>query len=686
MLAMAAAVVPAASARTVESDYVRAEWIPESTHLQPGTPVTLGLKLSHAPEWHTYWINPGESGLPTTVDWDLPPGFETGELRWPAPEWKTLMGLVSFGYGGEIMALVDITPPAALPPGQDVEIRGELGWLECADVCIPGGGPFSFSLPVREEPPSPDPEVESLFARARAAIPADAAADGWQATLTTRPGELDIAITPPEDVIPTADGEIRFFPEQEAVFDLADGLPVSREDGMFRIRGRLLPESVVRPDSIRGVLAASDGWSGDGEPAAIWIETAPGAEAASPPPLPHSLWVIAMLAFAGGILLNAMPCVFPVISLKILGFVNMAGSDPRRVWRHGLLFAAGVMTSFWVLAAALLALKASIPSIGWGYQLSQPGFVVGMTVLFLLLSLNLFGVFEIGTSLIGVGANAHQGGATGTFLSGVLATLVATPCTGPFMGTAIGVAMTQPAAVGMAIFTALGAGMALPYLLLSRFPQWLKRLPKPGPWMESLKHFMGFLLMGFVLYLVWLFTELRGSAGLSRMLIGLLVVAVAGWVYGRWGALGRPTGTRIRSVAAAAVLLAAGTAYAVIAPPEDPWVDYSPKLVEDLRESGQPFFIDFTAAWCVTCQANKKAVLNTESIQEAFQERGVTLVRADWTEQEEPISSALAAFGRRGVPLYVLYPGGRDAEPILLPELLLKSIVLDALQHVDPSP
>jgi thiol:disulfide interchange protein DsbD len=675
-----------ASARTVVSDHVRAEWIPESTHLQPGVPLVLGLKLAHAPQWHTYWINPGESGLPTTVEWDLPEGFAAGELQWPTPEWMSLMGMVSFGYGGEIMALVEITPSATLPPNGEVELRGELMWLECADSCIPGGGPFSFSLPVRNEPASPDAAVQAQFTRARATLPDDGT--GWNATMTAdSPNTVSLSITPPPTATPPGDiGEVRFFPAREGLFDLTVGLPVTWEDGTFRIRGTLLPEPITRPDSIRGVLAASTGWAGGAEPAATWIEAVADTASAAATPLPHSLWVIAMLAFAGGILLNAMPCVFPVISLKILGFVNLAGSDPRKIWRHGLLFAAGVLVSFWALAAALLAIKASVPSIGWGYQLSQPGFVVGMTALFFLLSLNLFGVFELGSSLTGLGAHAGGSGPLGTFLSGVLATLVATPCTGPFMGTAVGVAMTQPAHVGMAIFTALGAGMATPYLLLSRFPQWLNRLPKPGPWMETLKQFMGFLLMGFVLYLVWLFADLRGQAGLSRILAGLLLVALGAWTYGRWGALARPTPTRIRAAITAALLLAAGIAYAAIAPPEDVWVEYTPKRIEQLKASGKPFFIDFTASWCVTCQANKKAVLNTQSIQDAFQQHDVTLVRADWTQQQEPITSALAAFGRRGVPLYVLYPGGLNNNPILLPELLLKSTVLDALQSIDPIP
>lgn len=668
-----------AGAQGVSSEHVRAEWMAEDSHVQPGTPFVLGLKLSHALHWHTYWINPGESGLATSVQWDLPDGFTAGPLAWPTPQWMTLMGLTSFGYDAEIMALVEITPPASLTPGEPVRLAGELMWLECADLCVPGGGPFALTLPVADDAPTPAADRTAVFARARAGLPADG--EGWSAVLTPSVAGVEIKVTPPDG--PAVTGTLfQFFPVDAEVFDYAPGLPVSQQDGILQIQATWSSVGVARPDTIRGVLAAPEGWTGDGEPASVWIDASPAGSSAASTPLPHALWLILLLAFAGGMILNAMPCVFPVISLKILGFVNLADSDPRKVWIHGVTFAAGVMVSFWVLAGALIALKASVPSIGWGYQLSRPGFVVGMTTLFLLLSLNLFGVFELGTSLTGLGGSKGSGLA-GTFFSGVLATLVATPCTGPFMATAVGAALTQPPAVGMAIFTALGAGMALPYLLLSRYPQWLKKLPRPGPWMESMKQFMGFLLMAFVLYLVWLFTDLRDLAGLGRLLTGLLLISIGAWVYGRWGGLGRSTRSRLGAAITAALLVVGGVAYAAAEPPASPWQDYSPEFVETLKASGEPFFIDFTATWCLTCQANKKAVLNTDAIQSEFRKRGVTLVKADWTNQPAPITQALAAFGRSGVPLYVLYSGEPDGEPLVLPELLTKGAVLDALQGLD---
>jgi thiol:disulfide interchange protein DsbD len=481
---------------------------------------------------------------------------------------------------------------------------------------------------------------------------------------------------------------VRFFPEADGVFDYADGLPVKQEENRFTVSAKISPASVGVPDKgIRGLLVAEKGWDGKGQRQGVEIDAPFGGEAAptdaagSGPSI--ALGKAILIALLGGIILNLMPCVFPVISLKILGFVNLAGENPRTVWRHGLLFAAGVMVSFWALAGLLLAVKAANPSLGWAFQFTNPFFVISMCILFLLMGLSLFGVFEIGTTLTSAGSGVQDSHSPmGTFLSGVLATVVATPCVGPFMGVAIGFAMSQPAAVAFIIFTSLGFGMALPYLLLSRFPAWLKAIPRPGPWMESLKQFMGFLLLGFALFLVWVVTDMRGLEGLGRLLPGLLIVGVAAWVYGRWGAISRTTSTRIRSTVIAVVLLVSGGAYAMCPPKSVEWLDYSPELVEQLRSEGKPVFIDFTAAWCVSCQANKKLVLNTKKIQSAFTQNKVSLIKADWTAQQEPITSVLASYGRNGVPLYVLYGNGADAPPQILPELLTKRIVIDALKEL----
>jgi thiol:disulfide interchange protein len=667
------------SADSLKSDHVEAEWVPETTSIQPGTPFRLGLRLTHKPHWHTYWEFPGSSGYSTSVAWDLPEGYTVSALHWPVPKWLVMSGEVVFGYEGETMLLVELTPPAGLEVGTPSRLGGKLNWLECEETCIPGGGDLYIDLPVRGETPIVDSSAAAIFSRTGEALPLRG--EGWSASAARNGESMRIQISSPA-ALSSRPGAMQFFPKHEWLFDLSKGLAARAADGGYVVDAPLLPSHEEIPEVIEGVLVAEEGWTTPGRRQGVSITTARNATGtAAGTTAPAIGFPTAVLfAFLGGILLNLMPCVFPVISLKILGFVNLAGEDPRKVWRHGMAFAAGVVISFWVLAGALLILKAA----GWGFQLQNPGFVIGMCLLFFLLGLNLFGVFELGTSFMRLGAQGkEEEGMTGSFLSGILATIVATPCTGPFMGVAVGFALTQPAAVSMTVFTALALGMASPYLILSRFPAWLSLLPRPGPWMESLKQFMGFPVMGFALYLVWVFEALQGPEGLGRLLTGLLLAGIAAWVYGRWGAVSRPARTRMTAYAVAAVLLAGGAWVSVRTPPKSPWKDYTPERVQQLRDMGKPVFIDFTATWCVTCQANKKLVLNTTKIQERFKALDVTLIKADWTLQDEPVTSALSAFGRRGVPLYVLYGSGTDSEPHLLPEILTKGIVLRALDEME---
>lgn len=684
VLTLALLACAATAAPFVESEHVRADWVSEGQSIQPGTPFALGLRIRHRPHWHTYWPNPGEFGYATTVEWDLPEGFVAGEIQWPYPEWIRSQGLTIFAYAGEVMAVVEITPPATLDPGAAVQIGGTLSWLECEDTCIPGGGEMSITLPVSAEPPALNPDAVEAFAQARKRLPV-ALAD-WTATYAVAGNDMLVHLQPPSADLPIPDS-LTYFPRPEGLFNLSNAFDIVVAADGVHITGRLNPAHEDIPPVVNGLLVADGGvWPTTGSPRAIAFEAVAIGPGGGPGPAAgtgRGLFLVIIGAFVGGLILNLMPCVFPVISLKILGFVNIAQEDPQKVWRHGLVFAAGVMVSFWALAALLLVLKSSFPSIGWGFQLAEPLVVIGMTALFFLLALNLFGVFELGTSLTGVGA-AAQARQTwlGTFLSGVLATVVATPCTAPFMGAAVGVALTQPAAIAMAIFTSLGLGMAMPYLLLSRFPAWLKLIPRPGPWMESLKQFLGFLMMGFACYLIWILADLRGTEGLSRLLVGLLVLGLGAWIHGRWGAISRGRPTRIAAAMTSLGLLLGGLAVAVSSPPESPWIDYSPELVAGLRGKGKPVFVDFTASWCLTCQANKKLTLNTQTVQDRFHELGVTLVKADWTRQQEPITSALAAFGRSGVPLYLLYGRDPEAPPTILPEILTPGIVLDALESL----
>ncbi len=405
-------------------------------------------------------------------------------------------------------------------------------------------------------------------------------------------------------------------------------------------------------------------------------------------------------AFIGGLILNLMPCVLPVLSLKVFALIKHAGEHPGQAWKQGVAFAVGVVVSFWILAGLLLALRAAGNQLGWGFQMQSPGFVAALIVLFFLIGLNLFGVFEIGGSLVGVDAKAasHAGGSVSSFLNGALATVAATPCTAPFMGSALGFAAQQSAAVSMLIFTFLALGMAAPYLLLTIFPQSLRFVPKPGVWMESLKQFMGFLLMATVIFLLYVFGALKDSDALISMLGVLLVVSVAAWVYGRWTVPTRSPLVRGLAVAKTVFILACAVAwsfYIVRAEPasdssvarsatatHDDYQTWSPDAVQAALAKGQPVFVDFTAAWCLSCKVNERVALGTTSVKDAFAQKNVALFRADWTRQDPVISQTLQKFNRDGVPLYLLYSPKAPDAPQVLPEVLTPGIVLDALNKI----
>jgi len=408
-------------------------------------------------------------------------------------------------------------------------------------------------------------------------------------------------------------------------------------------------------------------------------------------------------AFIGGLILNLMPCVLPVLSLKVFSLMKHAGENPKTAWIQGVAFTAGVVLSFWVLAGLLLALRAAGNEIGWGFQMQSPGFVFALILLFFLLGLNLFGVFELGSSLVGLDAKAtgHLGGLASSFGNGALATLAATPCTAPFMGSALGFAAQQPAFISLLIFTFLALGMAAPYLLLTIFPGALRFVPKPGAWMEAFKQFMGFLLMATVIFLVYVFGALVGPDQIPSVLVVLLFASIAAWSYGRWGTPGETTGFRLVTLALT-IFISLGAIILVISftktTPEstvarsatattetatkDGWQPWTQRAVDAALAHGRPVFVDFTAAWCLSCKVNEIAALETDSVKQAFAQNNVALFRADWTHSDPEISKTLRQFNRDGVPLYLLYsPKNKDA-PQELPEVLTPGIVLDALKNL----
>jgi thiol:disulfide interchange protein DsbD len=694
-LAGIAALLTAGAAAAQPVKHTRVSLVSELEAVQAGRPFTLALRLEMDPDWHTYWINPGDSGLPTKIAWELPEGFEVGELQWPRPEVFSVGPLVSYGYSDEVLLLADLRAPEGLSPGATVRLAGRAEWLECEEICLPGKAPVEISLPVTASPPEPS-EWAQRFAETRALLPA--AAPAWALAAGTAGDTAALAVSPPAGWEGTPQ-EAYFFPLEADVIDYAAPQQLVVDGGGYRLEMSRAPNA-ARLEELRGVLVADAGGPGGGElvldvraavsedvSAAIGRPGERSARRRAELSLPLAL----LFAFVGGLILNLMPCVLPVLSLKVMGLVRDAGDDPSRAWRHGLAFTAGVLVFFLGLAGVLIGLRAAGDQVGWGFQLQSPSFVAFLGFLFFAIALNLFGVFEVGTSLTGAGGAAVQrGGLGGAFWSGALATIVATPCTAPFMGAAMGYTLAQPAWISLLVFAFLALGMAAPYLLLSRFPRLLRAVPRPGAWMEGFKQLMGFFIMGTVVFLCWLFGRQVGVDAVGLLLAGLVLAGLGAWVYGRGAAPGRAPRTRLAAVSLALVLTVAGLLVG-FAPAQAaagsrgarpleaaglPFEPFSPERLAELRGQGTRVFIDFTADWCLTCQVNERVAFTAE-VRDRFAEKGVVLLEADWTLRDDSIGRALEGYGRQGVPLYVLY--GRDGEPRLLPEILSPGILLDAL-------
>ncbi len=616
-LMLAAPVLGAAE----EEHPVKASLIAETRGFQPGQALTVALRLDQAPGWHTYWVDPGDAGLATAVDWDLPKGVTAGPLLWPKPiVFKDPGGLVGYGYKDQALLLTEIRVPKGYS-GERLALKAQANWLVCKDVCIPGDAGVSLVLArLDPNPPSANaPQFERL-----------------------RPG---LGQPPKGYKGPAA--------------------PPTPAPSLTRVPGDQLESFEGGPDR---------------------AEAAPPAGA----PRPSLVWVL-LLAFIGGLLLNLMPCVLPVLSLKALSFVEQAQESRAQGLKLGAAFAAGVLASFWALAAVVLALKGGGQAVGWGFQFQEPGFVLFMAGLMLLFALNLFGVFEIvlpGGAMQGLNKAAQGQGLAGAFGHGLVITLLATPCTAPFLGSALGYAFAAPALELLAVFTAVALGLALPYVALGAVPAVHRWLPKPGAWMLRFKEAMGFLLLGTAVWLLWVLGRQTSADGLVWALALLLSLALAAWAWGAWGG---PLAPPARRYGLGLLLLlglaAAAWQFGARALRQDPargpiaategWAAWDAQEIARLRKAGTPVFVDFTADWCWTCKVNERVVLGRDDIKDAFAAQGAVLMKADWTRRDKAITEALKGYGRSGVPLYVWYPKGKP--PVILPEVITPNILLKAL-------
>lgn len=693
----------AATEGSVRSEHVEAQLISEVETIQAGAPFWVALRLVHDPHWHTYWVNPGDSGLETMIEWDLPEGFGAGEIQWPYPERIEMGGLVTYGFERDVLLMVEITPPDSLPDRESITLKARADWLECKEICLPGGADVALTLSVSPDSAKTSEEWGDHIATARAEMPLTDF--GWTFDGMRSGDSIHIVAMPP-DGMESDIADADFFALDPELIQYMPAPEWRRTDEGYAFELKQDPTYDHQPDRIRGVLVTSDGWRGPGSEKALLVDVAldetNGGGMAVPAIIGggtvSGIGVALLFAFLGGMILNLMPCVFPIISIKIMGFVRQAEHEHAAIWKHGALFAFGVVVSFWVLAGLLIALRAGGEQLGWGFHLQSPVFLIGMSVLFFLLGLSLFGVFEVGTAWMGLGQKVGgRSSWAGSFFSGALATVIATPCTAPFMGVALGYALTLSAVEALLIFTFLGLGMAFPYVLLSAFPQWLSRIPKPGPWMETLKQVMGWLLVATVVWLAWVLNIMVGGDAVIILIGVLFVVGLGAWVLGRWGAISRddPVRRTAKIVASALMLVGLGAGMVAahkLAPTElvsasgshagVQWEPFTVERFEDLRAEGKPVFINFTAAWCLSCQVNEKVAFSSPRVGAAFAERGVTALKADWTNRDNVIGKVLAGYGRNSIPFYVLYGEGRDAEPSTLPEILTPGMVLEGLEKI----
>ncbi len=690
LAALAAPFTALAAGAVVTTPQVRAELVAQAPEgVAPGKPLWLGLTIEHKPGWHTYWKNPGDSGLPTTLAWTLPAGFAAGEIEWPTPKKLPLGPLLNYGYDGVVLLPVKVAVPAGFA-GDKLAVALKADWLVCKDVCIPESGEFALDVPASAATAG----HAVLFDTTRAAQPRDL--PGAAASAALEGDKLVVKVSGlPAD---WQGRELEFLPETAGVIANALKPEAAWAGGEWTARVPLDPQRSSGPEVMPVVLASAGEaaglrvavkvttpWPALQPPAALppIVDAAP--KPAPPPPAPaFGLLAAAALAFVGGLLLNLMPCVFPVLSLKVLGFACHA-HERGRLLAGGLAYMAGVVLSFVALAALLLALRAGGEQLGWGFQLQQPVVVAGLALLFTLIGLNLAGVFEVGGVLPSSWlASRARHPLVDSLLTGVLAVAVAAPCTAPFMGASLGAAVTMPPAHALAVFVALGLGMASPFVLASAWPAVANALPRPGAWMAHFKTLLAFPMFATVVWLVWVLGQQVGIDGAAALLATLVALAFAAW------ALGSPAlGARARRGfgALGLALLAAAILWALPVLREGPaaaqrgeagWEPWSAQRLAELTAKGQPVFVDFTAAWCVTCQVNKRTTLSRPEVKSAFEEKRVALLRADWTRRDAAITAELARLGRSGVPVYALYAPGSEA-PQVLSEILSAGEVKQAL-------
>ncbi len=666
--------------------------ISDAAAVAPGQTFRVGLRQKLAPHWHTYWKNSGDAGSPPEIRLSVPEGATAGEIIWPGPDRFAAGPAMNYGYETEIVFPITVTVPRDATPGQPFNVSADADWLVCERECIPESGSFRLDIPVAAAPTPASDDVRAAFAIADARRPVPSP---WSARLVSEGDAFALTVVG-AGLTEAAVKSAYFYPASWGITDHAAPQQPSITDGTLTLA--LSKGQTFNPEAkADGLLALTDGGG-----ATRWFEINPSVHAAPAGNAPTAslieslpLWQTALFAFLGGLILNLMPCVFPVLAIKATAIAKLSGGELREVRRAGTYYTLGVLVAFTVLAAALLVVRAGGTAVGWGFQFQSPLFVAGMSWLLLAIGLNLSGVFEIGLGVTGTGYSLTQkSGHAGSFFTGLLAVVLATPCTAPFMGVAIGTALAAPVVICLLIFLAMGLGLAAPYALLSVFPALARALPRPGPWMLRLRQAMAFPMYASAAWLVWVLSQQVGDFGVLVALSGALLVALAAWIYGM-AQHGTGRGLIPRTLAAAAIVgtfglllqldgaptSAASTQAGVASANYEP---FTSARLASLRKEGKPVFVNMTAAWCITCLVNERTTLSTDAVQQAFRAAGITYLKGDWTNRNPEIGAYLRSFNRDGLPFYAYYPaGGRD--PVVLPPVLTESIVVGELERAGRS-
>jgi len=688
LLAVVACAVRGVASDSADAAHLHVQLVFPSADLYPGGANEAGLYFKLEPGWHVYWQNAGDSGEPPRIKWTLPEGVTAGALQFPAPKRLPLGPLMDFGYENEVLFPFSFAVADSVKQGPAV-LDAKVSWLVCREVCIPGKAEL-------------EENVQLLHAAPMAGVVSGADQAIWNRFTNSLPQPLpaaDSAIFQPTAAgfrvaVTTGQRETQaeFFPDDQNIIDNPAPQTETPTPKGFVLDLKKDASLTASPAKLNGVIELSGGRNYE-------IAATPGTVAAPAPARAFSFAALARivgLAFLGGLLLNLMPCVFPVLFLKGLALVNSGNEEKHKLRAHGFVYTTGILVSFWALVALLLGLRAAGATLGWGFQFQSPVFLSLMAGLLFFLGLSLAGQFEIGLTLTSAGGSlAAKQGSAGSFFTGVLAVVVATPCTAPFMGAAIGYALAQPAAVTFAVFTSLALGLAAPYVALTLQPAWTRLLPRPGAWMDILKQAVSVPIFGTVIWLAWVIAGAYGAGLLLALLSEFLLLAIAGWFMGRWPAKRWATSIAVLIVAAVVTACFVAPKELASAPSAAPtasspgsggtagesWQPWSADAVQKALAGGQPVFVDFTASWCLSCQVNERVALDRPEVMQAFQSANVALFRADWTREDPEITQALTDLGRSGVPVYALYTPGQSA-PQLLPQVLTAGIVIDAVSQL----